>query len=699
MLKFKRFYFINFNLMKKFNTQQKSISVYSVIILSIWVAIASPWFDLSVSNHSFVKTYVAGIGIGILAVISLWIQNKNNKTVFNLSYLKLSWLSLFLLGTLSVFWSVNVDFTITKWMIWFTIFCSFIVGYHLKLDNKILIKLSWGLLIAAFVVALIGILQYLFDPFTLTQAAKPASTFGNKNMTTQPIVLIWPIALFLLFSNQIKANSVWVLTLITSLMMVFIFYTKTRSSWLSIIGEIILISGFLVIKRHRLKEWISWDSNKTKAVLVSVVLFAIMINFNDKGFHFFSEQAQATFDGAGGSGKTRFIIWEVAIDMIKSSPIFGTGLGSWFQNEMQGGFGVHNVMSYQRVHNDFLEVGVETGTIGMILLLIAALITTLVVFKIIHKDNKSNMWFYFLLWVGLSGSFVQMQFSFPYQLAMPSMLLGLYLGFIAKRSEEFIQPVKAFSFKTSKAYYYSVRVFWVVLMIVVSSIYMQWANTYSHLNHLNSTGKIEKLHTAVPPIYHLELQNIFGFLGTAYLKASRYDTVVKIEEQALKYWPDANGSLYRYSFTLMKKKHYHKALEVAKHLQKVSGRGYYKGHFMEMEIYKLQGKNKKFMQTFKNVLNEDKKLLSLEPKTYELLLQFSLSNYNLYKYSEQIYKNYVKNHPYNCRVENNIASYYVVHKKYQKAKQHVDIIQNSNNKKCLKTGIIETLKKQGIKFE
>ncbi|MBW5291108.1 MAG: hypothetical protein Rsou_0778 [Candidatus Ruthia sp. Asou_11_S2] len=42
----------------------------------------------------------------------------------------------------------------------------------------------------------------LFDPFSLTQAAVPApSTFGNKNMATQPIILILPLSLFLFFSD------------------------------------------------------------------------------------------------------------------------------------------------------------------------------------------------------------------------------------------------------------------------------------------------------------------------------------------------------------------------------------------------------------------------------------------------------------------------------------------------------------------
>ena len=48
--------------MKKINYQHKGLNVHLISALAILTAIASPWFDLSVSNHSFVKTYVAGIG-------------------------------------------------------------------------------------------------------------------------------------------------------------------------------------------------------------------------------------------------------------------------------------------------------------------------------------------------------------------------------------------------------------------------------------------------------------------------------------------------------------------------------------------------------------------------------------------------------------------------------------------------------------
>ena len=78
--------------MKKTARQQKTLNFHLISFLAIWVAIAAPWFDLSVSNHSFVKTYVAGIGIGILVLITLWKKHNETNTVYHLSLVKISWL-------------------------------------------------------------------------------------------------------------------------------------------------------------------------------------------------------------------------------------------------------------------------------------------------------------------------------------------------------------------------------------------------------------------------------------------------------------------------------------------------------------------------------------------------------------------------------------------------------------------------------
>lgn len=688
--------------MKKINYTHKGLNVHLISVLAILVAIASPWFDTSVSNHSFVKTYVTGIGIGILLLTTFWIRPNKTHTDFHISWLKSSLLALFILGTLSVFWSVNVDFTITKWLIWFTILCAFIVGYHLKLDNEVLIKFCWGLLIATFVITGIGLLQYWFDPFSLTQAAVPSSTFGNKNMATQPVVMMWPLALFLLFSKHIKSQQVWIVLTLTSLAMVFIVFTGTRSSWLAVIGQIIIIGGFLLIKRKTFSTWINWDKNKTYASLFALLLLLLLTNLNNITVS--TETAADTLASIGkqaiqygGGRNVRLNIWPIAIDMIKANPVFGSGLGTWFHNEVQGGFGTYNVINYQRVHNDFLELGVEVGLAGMALLLVISAAVIVALFKIINHDNKINACFYFLILIALSGSFVQMQFSFPYQLAMPALLFGLYTGFIGKQSEAFIKPLKIFTLKTSNAYRATIIGFYSLLILASSVLYIQWINTYSGINSLHKKQKLHLINEVIPPIYHLEIQNIFNLLGKVHLQANNLDTSIIVEQQLLKYWPNANISLHRYAQALMRKKRYQQALKVIQHLKKVSVRGMFLGHLDELQLYQESKQSEKVSEVFAAMLSIDEKRLAYNDSMYEFLLKYSLYTPILSKYKDEIYQKNIKHYGYTCHIEKTMIDYYVKRGNKEKAAPYMENVRNELSHNCEKY-ITLKLKARGLQI-
>ena len=182
-----------------------SLNTLWVGIFLFLLAIASPWFNLTVSNHEFIKSYFAGFGIALLMMVSLFYKSHDSEANLKINYIKLSLFSLFLFGTASFFWTIDFDFTFNKWLLWLTATFSFILAINLSLSHDSLIKLTWGLLISAGTIAIIGILQYLFDPFTLTQSAIPGSTFANKNIASQVLVLILPLSYFLILSKKVQA--------------------------------------------------------------------------------------------------------------------------------------------------------------------------------------------------------------------------------------------------------------------------------------------------------------------------------------------------------------------------------------------------------------------------------------------------------------------------------------------------------------
>ncbi len=646
--------------MKKLNT----LNIYWVVTLLMTVAIAAPWVNIHFTSATFVKEYVGAFGISFLMLLTLWKAYSNKAQIsFKLSWLKISWLSLFLLGTLSFFWSVYIDFSIGKWLLWFSILSAFIVGYRLKLDKATLLKLCWGFLISALTIAVIGICQYLFEFSSIPQAISPSSTFGNKNMATQPLILMLPFALFLLFSDEIKGGKIWAVTVSIALIMLYLFYAHTRSSWLSIGIELVLITGFLLFKRKTLGQWIDWNGRKTVASIVAFLLFMVLINFNAQGLNLFLNTVTNAVSSTDSSAQSRFEIWAVAIEMIKASPIFGTGLGSWFYNETQGGMGTVKVSTYHMIHNDILQLGVELGLAGLLLFLTSVAMTLMGLIKIIKQDNKTHAWFYYLMLVAVGGSFVQMQFSFPYQLMMPALLFGLYLGMIAQRLEKFVEPIKIIHIQALERYQTGVKSLAVIVTTVVVVIYTNWIAMYDQYNNMLKTNQISKIVEIRTMLHESHSVPIVNYLVTSAFNAKKITESLQISQYLLSYFPEYSRAIYVRAYILVNERRYQEALKVLKRLKQVANDGYYKRALrMQAEIYVNLGQNEQFRQIFDQIIQYD----------YEQTPDLRQWTLDIYKY----YKNY------NCAVENKMAGILIQQGKTQQARQHIAKI-NKNKGSCL----------------
>ncbi len=677
----------------------KGISIWLIGALTILLGISGPWFDLSVSNHSFVKTYIAGIGIGVLVLLTIWQKNYSEQRI-HLSYIKLFLGITFLMGLLSIAWSVNPDFSITKILIWVTILMAAYVTYNIDLTEDTIIKLCLWLLAAATIIALIGILQYLFDAFRITQAAIPSSTFGNKNMATQPLSMIFPLAVFVILSKRLTNTQVWISTICTALLLTFIFYTSTRAAWLAIIGEIILITLFLIWQRKHFSAWANINKEKIAALISSAVLLLILINFNGDGFYPFWEKVVANVErlteSATNSRDLRIQIWTVALTMINDAPLFGTGIGTWFHNLVNEGYATYVINYVQRVHNDILEMAVSIGLVGVSFFLLGVIALVVALWKIIlSSEHKTRAVFFFALFTALSGSFVNLQFSFPYQLAMPALLFGLYVGVIARESEQYIKPVKEWVIKTKKQslhrYKHIILGINVIVFVVITSLYMSWIGVYSGLNKINMTGSFDKLSLVEVPVYHLETQNILNFLTSSYMKSGNKDIAEKVVKQMLKYWPNDIVTNARYVSILAQKKQYNKALRYVQKVQEIAPVNFMFHNIVAFNIYFQQKQYDKYIALFEQLRTIPEAKLSLNPSSYSDLTANALRVQALWKYVPELYEKHHKYNGYNCTLENNMLYYYfATGDNVGLKKQYTKEVNKANN--CLNPTIVNQVK-------
>ena len=419
---------------------EESLNIFWINLVLVLIAVSAPWFNLTVSGHELIKSYFSYCGLGILACISIFHKTSSENFNFNFNFLKLSLLILFVFGTLSIFWSNNIDFTVNKWLLWLAAFFSFIITSNLSLNINNLVKLSWGLLLASGCIALIGILQYLVDPFSLTQEAPPASTFANRNIAAQPLILTAPLFMFLLLSRHTEGVKVWLVTILTSFIFIYLFYTTSRGAWLSILIEFVLLVFYFIHYKFKKYNWITWNKNKRYATILGLILIFVFCSLTPEGFinmfDLTSKEASSIISSVENLSSEavseknveswRYEIWNTALNMANASPFIGSGLGTYSHNLANEGYSTWLINNTFRVHNDILELLVETGLIGIIIFGFIVFSIVFSIINILKNINEELHLLNYILFIALFGSFVNLQFSFPYKMPVPLLIFGLY---------------------------------------------------------------------------------------------------------------------------------------------------------------------------------------------------------------------------------------------------------------------------------
>ena len=677
-----------------------NLNTFLVGIFLFLLAISAPWLNLTVSNHEFIKSYFAAFGVALLMMVSLYYKSHDSEVNLKINYLKLSLFSLFLFGTASFFWSINFDFTFNKWLLWLTALFSFILASNLSLSLESLIKLTWGLLLSGGVIAIIGILQYLFDPFTLTQAAIPGSTFGNKNIASQVLVLILPLSCFLMLSKKVGSIKIWFLTVMTAFIFVFIFYSASRAAWIVTFIEILLIILYLSINKRKISSWCLWNTNKRNALIFGLLLILFLINVSSTGFNSFlsitADNIYSISEDASDSSSSRYQIWQVAVNIFYDSPIIGSGLGSFSQNLGNEGFATWTINNTFKAHNDLLELAGELGLIG-IFIFILVMISIIYSIIIILKNNTGEIhFFYLLIFVILAGSFINLQFSFPYQMPVPILLFSLYLGLISQKVDTHIKPIKTVSFSISKNYK---KLFLALLGVSILSLffitYFKWIDSYNQLNKMNELGQFDQIETIETPIYHSGMQYILYSLGGSYFNKGMFVESKAIDNQFLKIWPNHLDVLFRVAFAEHKLGKNSDALILSKKLKKLEPQGLYNGYIIEMFVYSATNKLEKLKESFNELLSKPDQFLKLNDDTYRFLIFFTLSSDALSKHAPLLYKKYKENHGYACEVENNLAIHYFNLEDFVNSAKHVKWTFGKDQK-CLNPELIRLLKEQNL---
>jgi O-antigen ligase len=200
--------------------------------------------------------------------------------------------------------------------------------------------------------------------------SQPFGPFINRHHFAGYMELALAMPLGLLFSGSLQKEKRFIYLFAVGMMVVALIMTNSRGGVISLFAEI----GFLVAlslfgqrhTRHRSAEEKSWiTSNATKAALALAIVIAVLGTVTILG----GESGLSRLLGSLNTedpttGRAHF--WSVTIDIIKTHPILGVGLGAF--SVVYTGYDSRNgLLRLEQVHNDYLQVLSDGGIVGAVL--------------------------------------------------------------------------------------------------------------------------------------------------------------------------------------------------------------------------------------------------------------------------------------------------------------------------------------------
>lgn len=263
----------------------------------------------------------------------------------------------------------------------------------------------------ALIVCFYGIFQFFGIDFVDWERGfgpRVSSFLGNPNFLSGYLVSVIPLSLSGIFQPQRRIfYGISSLILIITLILTF-----TRGSILafgvSFVFWLFLSGHFL--KKRKLKN--------LSFILIPIFLVIFFVFFNPKI----------------SSVQQRIFKWATALEMIEEHPFLGVGIGgvkvnyALYQAQVKERFPLAlQSTSESRIHNEYLQIGSETGLTGLGIFLWAIFLFFFRQFKKIKQKPKNIIWE-----IGITscvfGILIDCVPNFPLHIVPTCFLLILYLG-------------------------------------------------------------------------------------------------------------------------------------------------------------------------------------------------------------------------------------------------------------------------------
>jgi O-antigen ligase/Flp pilus assembly protein TadD len=364
-------------------------------IISLLIVDFLPYFkSLEIINPQFLYLSVLNLIFGLYYYFNSSRLSNQILPILKRSYVFKIYLVFLLLCGLSFFSAKNTSLVITKFTEIAIVFCLFInLSILLKDKLDLFYKIVFIICISAFIQSWQQLCHFIIIPkhaSIIDLLTNLKGNTGNINILAASLTIKVPF--LLLGITHFKSFKKWFLLIALFSVTSVILLTGARTPYISLVLIYLIFSAYL-LKENSFQK-ISFIKIITLVIPVLIAMVFVSGIFEkskdtSKRYSSIGNRAISTEDA---SAQARLNYWKNSIEITKTNPIFGIGLGNYqvesipYEKYISDEF----IVSLH-AHNDFLEICCETGIINALVYLSLFIFIFFINAKRILKSQNSEI--------------------------------------------------------------------------------------------------------------------------------------------------------------------------------------------------------------------------------------------------------------------------------------------------------------------
>lgn len=348
--------------------------------------------------------------------------------------LHLGWLDITIIlfcfwNTASLLWSEFLGeglFAAQKWLLFVGAYliCRIIIEEGEAIALAFLPKVSR--LFTGYILAIISfelVIMLSEGTYNNTSLYELQRLFGHRSLIAAFLMLLLPLNLI---DAKPRGHLLTPINILVGWQMVVIVLLQSRAVYLALFLAIGIVGIFLWKTR---KDWSSPVINRQIIAVLSLVVISAVAAITV--YPALRDRLNPLNYATSQTAYERRLIWLKTADMVKDHPIMGVGAGNWKllfpAYGLEGSYRMQDQhVVFTRVHNDFLEVLVELGLIGLLIYLGNFVLA----WYNLWRYPNARTWQRLMVGLGLASFVVISLIDFPKERIDIMLLLALYFSLV-----------------------------------------------------------------------------------------------------------------------------------------------------------------------------------------------------------------------------------------------------------------------------